>query len=170
VGAHGRLAKPIELEIVQSDDSRASRSDPGLHRPRLIAVDPRIGELHRHDRAAQIQRPVSAALSKSEPAEGGLIPSRERDADIQVSQVILVGRPVLLCRAPHDDRIGGEDLPEGGSNQQRLADRAEAGQTLVTERTMLEVEDIVDGKLVDEVSLKSIHRPMRIYEVLSRVE
>jgi class 3 adenylate cyclase len=50
----------------------------------------------------------------------------------------------------------------------RLADRAEAGQILVTERTMLEVEDIVDGKPVDEVSLKGIQRPIRIYEVLPR--
>lgn len=48
----------------------------------------------------------------------------------------------------------------------RLADRAEAGQILVTERTMLEVEDIVDGKPVDEVSLKGIQRPIRIYEVV----
>jgi len=50
----------------------------------------------------------------------------------------------------------------------RLADRAEAGQILVTERTMLEVEGIVDGKPIDEISLKGINRAIKIYEVLPR--
>ncbi|MBA3691353.1 MAG: HAMP domain-containing protein [Actinobacteria bacterium] len=49
----------------------------------------------------------------------------------------------------------------------RLADRAEAGQILVTERTMTSVEDLVDGSVVDEVSLKGISRPIRIYELRS---
>ena len=47
----------------------------------------------------------------------------------------------------------------------RLADRADAAQILVTERTMRQVGDIVDGTLVDEISLKGINRPIRIYEV-----
>jgi class 3 adenylate cyclase/CHASE3 domain sensor protein len=50
----------------------------------------------------------------------------------------------------------------------RLADRAEAGQILVTERTMLEVEGIVDGRPIDEISLKGINRPIKIYEVLPK--
>ncbi|HLB39512.1 MAG TPA: adenylate/guanylate cyclase domain-containing protein, partial [Actinomycetota bacterium] len=50
----------------------------------------------------------------------------------------------------------------------RLADRAEAGQILVTERTMLEVEGIVEGKPIDEISLKGINRPIKIYEVLPK--
>jgi class 3 adenylate cyclase len=50
----------------------------------------------------------------------------------------------------------------------RLADRAEAGQILVTERTMLEVEEIVDGKAIDEITLKGISRPIKVYEVLPR--
>ena len=50
----------------------------------------------------------------------------------------------------------------------RLADRAEAGQILVTERTMLEVEGIVDGKPIDEISLKGINRPIKVYEVLPK--
>ena len=50
----------------------------------------------------------------------------------------------------------------------RLADRAEAGQILVTERTMLEVEGIVDATPIDEVSLKGINRPIKVYEVLPK--
>ncbi len=50
----------------------------------------------------------------------------------------------------------------------RLADRAEAGQILVTERTMVEVEDIVEGRLIDEVGLKGISRPIKIYAIQPR--
>ena len=47
----------------------------------------------------------------------------------------------------------------------RLADKAEAGQILVTERTMRAVEGFVDGRLIDEISLKGISRPIKIYEL-----
>jgi len=50
----------------------------------------------------------------------------------------------------------------------RLADRAEPGQILVTERTMRQVEDLVDGTVIDEISLKGINRPIKIYEILAR--
>jgi|tagenome__1003787_1003787.scaffolds.fasta_scaffold20915574_2 class 3 adenylate cyclase/HAMP domain-containing protein len=50
----------------------------------------------------------------------------------------------------------------------RLADRAEAGQILVTERTFREVDDLVQGSVVDEVSLKGVSRPIRIYDVNER--
>jgi class 3 adenylate cyclase/CHASE3 domain sensor protein len=49
----------------------------------------------------------------------------------------------------------------------RLADRAEAGQILVTERTMTAVEGLAEGAIVDEVSLKGVNRPIRIYELRS---
>jgi class 3 adenylate cyclase len=49
----------------------------------------------------------------------------------------------------------------------RLADRAEAGQILVTERTMTAVEGLAEGSIVDEVSLKGVNRPIRIYELRS---
>jgi adenylate cyclase len=49
----------------------------------------------------------------------------------------------------------------------RLADRAEAGQILVTERTMNTVEEFVEGAIIDEISLKGINRPIRIYELRS---
>jgi class 3 adenylate cyclase/HAMP domain-containing protein len=47
----------------------------------------------------------------------------------------------------------------------RLADRAAAGQILVTERTFREVDDLVQGAIIDEVSLKGVSRPIKIYEV-----
>ncbi len=49
----------------------------------------------------------------------------------------------------------------------RLADRADAGQILVAERTMMAVDDFVEGAIIDEVSLKGINRPIRIYELRS---
>ena len=49
----------------------------------------------------------------------------------------------------------------------RLADRAEAGQILVTERTMMAVEGLVEGRVIDEVSLKGVNRPITIYELRS---
>ena len=50
----------------------------------------------------------------------------------------------------------------------RLADKAEPGQILVTERTMVAVDHIVDGRQVDEISLKGISRPIKIYEIVPR--
>jgi adenylate cyclase len=47
----------------------------------------------------------------------------------------------------------------------RLADRAEAGQILITERTFREVDELVGGSVVDEVSLKGVSRPIKIYDV-----
>ena len=49
----------------------------------------------------------------------------------------------------------------------RLADRAEAGQILVTERTMMVVDDFTEGAVIDELGLKGINRPIRIYELRS---
>lgn len=50
----------------------------------------------------------------------------------------------------------------------RLADKAEPRQILVTERTMVAVDHLVDGRMVDEVSLKGVSRPIKIYEILPR--
>jgi class 3 adenylate cyclase/HAMP domain-containing protein len=50
----------------------------------------------------------------------------------------------------------------------RLSDRADAGQILITERTMEEVGDIVEGSPVDAISLKGVSREIRIYEVHPR--
>jgi len=45
----------------------------------------------------------------------------------------------------------------------RLADRAEAGEILVSERTMVKAEGIVSGEVVDEVTLKGVSRPIKVY-------
>ncbi|MFQ5966189.1 MAG: adenylate/guanylate cyclase domain-containing protein [Acidimicrobiia bacterium] len=50
----------------------------------------------------------------------------------------------------------------------RLADRASAGQILVTERTLLSVQEIALGELVDEVELKGVSRPIKIYDLQPR--
>ena len=50
----------------------------------------------------------------------------------------------------------------------RLADKAAAGQILVTERTMVAVDNFVDGLMVDEISLKGINRPIKVYEIVPR--
>jgi class 3 adenylate cyclase/HAMP domain-containing protein len=50
----------------------------------------------------------------------------------------------------------------------RLSDRAEAGQILVSERTMTEVAEIADGTPVDQISLKGVSRAIKIYEIHPR--
>ena len=47
----------------------------------------------------------------------------------------------------------------------RLSDRATAGQILITERTMTQVADIVEGTPVDKISLKGVSRAIEIYEI-----
>ena len=47
----------------------------------------------------------------------------------------------------------------------RLADRAEGGQILVSERTMLAVPDFAHGTVIDEVQLKGVNRPIKIYDL-----
>ncbi|MAG36519.1 MAG: hypothetical protein CL878_09800 [Dehalococcoidia bacterium] len=51
----------------------------------------------------------------------------------------------------------------------RLADRAAAGQILVSERTLLMVQDLVTATPLDEVQLKGVSRPIRIYELAELV-
>ena len=47
----------------------------------------------------------------------------------------------------------------------RLADRAEAGQILISDRTMSAVGEFVEGTVVDEIKLKGVNRPIQIYEI-----
>ena len=42
-----------------------------------------------------------------------------------------------------------------------------AGQILVTDRTMRAVEHIAEGRLVDEITLQGVSRPIKIYEVVA---
>ena len=47
----------------------------------------------------------------------------------------------------------------------RLADRASAGEILVSDRTMVKVQDMVSGEEVDEVTFKGVSRPIKIYSL-----
>ena len=38
-------------------------------------------------------------------------------------------------------------------------------QILVSERTMVAVRDLVDGAEIDQIQLKGVQRPIRIYEI-----
>jgi class 3 adenylate cyclase len=47
----------------------------------------------------------------------------------------------------------------------RLADRAKAGQILISERTLLAVRSLVESREIDEVELEGVARPIKIYEI-----
>jgi adenylate cyclase len=49
----------------------------------------------------------------------------------------------------------------------RLATIAEAQQILVSERTLAAVRDQVDATPVNEISLKGVNRPIRIFEIVN---
>jgi class 3 adenylate cyclase len=49
----------------------------------------------------------------------------------------------------------------------RLATTAKAQQILVSERTLIAVRDHVDATPVDEISLKGVSRPIRIFEIMN---
>jgi class 3 adenylate cyclase len=50
----------------------------------------------------------------------------------------------------------------------RLAERARAGQILVSERTLIQARGIVEAREVDEMELEGVARPIKIYEVRER--
>jgi class 3 adenylate cyclase len=47
----------------------------------------------------------------------------------------------------------------------RLADRAEGGKILVSERTLVAVRELVDARELDQVELEGVSRPIKIYEI-----
>ena len=47
----------------------------------------------------------------------------------------------------------------------RLADNAEPGQILVTERTLASVQDRVEGIPVEDLVMKGVQRPVRVYSI-----
>jgi class 3 adenylate cyclase/CHASE3 domain sensor protein len=47
----------------------------------------------------------------------------------------------------------------------RLADRAKAGQILISERTLVAVRPQVEAREIDEVELEGVARPIKIYEI-----
>ena len=54
-------------------------------------------------------------------------------------------------------------LGNGVNLAARLADRAEPGQILVSERTMAEAGDSVTGDVIDEIAFKGVSRPIKVY-------
>jgi class 3 adenylate cyclase/CHASE3 domain sensor protein len=50
----------------------------------------------------------------------------------------------------------------------RLADRAMAGQILVSERTLIAVRTLVEAREIDEVELEGVARPIKIYDIRAR--
>ena len=47
----------------------------------------------------------------------------------------------------------------------RLSDRAEPGEILVSDRTMMKAQEVASGEVVDEVTLKGVARPIKIYSL-----
>ena len=56
-------------------------------------------------------------------------------------------------------------LGNGVNLAARLADQAKPGEILVSERTMIDAEGEVPGEVVDEVTLKGVSRPFKIYSL-----
>ena len=50
----------------------------------------------------------------------------------------------------------------------RPASRAASGQILISDRTLAAVRDLVDAREIDQVELKGISRPIKIYEIRER--
>ena len=47
----------------------------------------------------------------------------------------------------------------------RLADSAQPGQILVSERTLLSVREVVESREIEQVQLKGVSRPIRVFEI-----
>ena len=47
----------------------------------------------------------------------------------------------------------------------RLADTANSGEILVSERTMNKAPADIEGDIVDEVTLKGVSRPIKVYSL-----
>jgi class 3 adenylate cyclase len=90
--------------------------------------------------------------------------------------------PGLQDRDRHSDRVGDRmrhritraqrlhGAGQRGEPASRLADRAESGQILVTERTLAEAKDVAVANPIDEIHLQGISRPIKIYELEPRLE
>ncbi|MCH8900166.1 MAG: hypothetical protein IH942_06700 [Acidobacteria bacterium] len=52
----------------------------------------------------------------------------------------------------------------------RLSDRAKPGEILVSDRTMMKAQGTVSGEVVDEVTLKGVSRPIKIYSLTRPTE
>ena len=52
----------------------------------------------------------------------------------------------------------------------RLCSEAQSGQILISQRVYSEVEKLVKVESLDEVNLKGLHKPVRVYKVLELTE
>ena len=67
-----------------------------------------------------------------------------------------------------EDRIEYTVIGNHVNVASRLANGAQPGQILVTDRTMAAVKDYVVGTEVEEMTLKGVQRPVRIFEITQR--
>jgi class 3 adenylate cyclase len=67
-----------------------------------------------------------------------------------------------------EDRIEYTVIGNHVNVASRLANSAQPGQILVTDRTMAAVKDYVVGTEVEEMTLKGVQRPVRIFEITQR--
>ncbi|HUP14738.1 MAG TPA: adenylate/guanylate cyclase domain-containing protein [Acidimicrobiia bacterium] len=67
-----------------------------------------------------------------------------------------------------EDRIEYTVIGNHVNVASRLANNALPGQILVTDRTMAAVKDYVAGTEVEEMTLKGVQRPVRIFEITQR--
>lgn len=51
----------------------------------------------------------------------------------------------------------------------RLADEAKPGQILVSERTLLEAQHLVDATQIDEIKIEGVPRPIKIYQITKKL-
>ena len=88
-----------------------------------------------------------------------------------VGPVCITPRGTLICSGYFAEKGIRTDYIVLGNHvnlASRLADQARVGQGLGTDATMAAVDHFVDGKLVDEISLKGVSRPIKIYEIVPR--
>ena len=84
--------------------------------PRLVAVDPRFGELNRD--IGHLAEPVAALELEPESLDRRAVFRPEGRAEVQVRFLVLGCRPVLLGRAADDDGGVGQHLGEGSRNKE----------------------------------------------------